>query len=225
MKTKRYLLAILTSLLLAVGCIVGDELTTLTVHPDGSADLVMFRSNLHSSKSGQDGERELAEYKASFESRGQEDMARIRDAGGTVVMASWTRNEPPFSNVVRARFPDAAAFEKFGTSRNDDGSLQITTKWQSDGRRRGILVRIITRPDGIDLSGLSVASVEKLRQRLASGISETRIAVAGGQITSASGFTVAEDRQSALLDANEIAKLLKSGGGKAELHLDWEVSE
>jgi hypothetical protein len=75
-------------------------------------------------------------------------------------MASWVRDLAPFANVVRVRFPDAAAFEKYGTSTNDDGSLQIATKWQSEGRRRGILVRVTTRPNDIDLSDLAVTSLE-----------------------------------------------------------------
>jgi hypothetical protein len=220
--TKRYFLAVLSSLLLVVGCIVGDELTTITIHPDGSADMVTFRGNLHSTQPGPDGEHELADYKASFEARSQDDLVRIRDAGGTIVTASWARDVAPFSNVVRVRFPDAAAFEKYG---KNDGSLQISTKWQTDGRRRGILIHVTTRPNDIDLSELAVASVEKLRQRMASGVSEIRIAVAGGRITDAIGFTVADDKQSALLDTNEIAKLLKANAGKAELHLNWEVAE
>lgn len=225
MNTKRYFLAVLSSLLLVVGCIVGDELTTITIHPDGSADMVTFRANLHSTQPGPDGEHELADYKATFDARSQDDMVRIRDAGGTIVMASWVHDLAPFSNVVRVRFPDAAAFEKYATSKNDDGSLQISTKWQSEGRRRGLLIHVTARPNDIDLSELAVASVEKLRQGLASGISEIRIAVAGGRITDASGFTVAEDKQSALLDTNEIAKLLKANAGKAELHLNWEIAE
>ena len=50
------------------------------------------------------------------------------------------------------------------------------------------------------------------------------IAVTGGSITSARGFAVASDKQSALLDLSQVAKLLQANGGKAELFLDWEVN-
>jgi hypothetical protein len=59
-KAQRHLFAVLSPLLL-VGCIVGDELTTITIHPDGSAQMVTFRINLRSTQSGQDGQRELAD--------------------------------------------------------------------------------------------------------------------------------------------------------------------
>jgi hypothetical protein len=223
MTTKRCLIAVLSPLVLLAGCIVSDELTTVTIQPDGSATMVTFRSNLRSTQSGQDGERELANYKATFDSRTQDDMVRIREAGGTIVQATWVREQAPLSNIVSVRFPNAAALEKFGTSKNDDGSLQITTQWQSNGAHRKLLVRIMARPGTLDLSQFTAPSIEKLRQQLADGISGTRIAVAGGSITGARGFAVAGDRQSALLDPSEIAKLLRANEGKAELHLDWEV--
>ncbi|HPM83914.1 MAG TPA: hypothetical protein PLF81_24575 [Candidatus Anammoximicrobium sp.] len=225
MNRTRHAFTLLAPLLLFAGCIVGDELTTITLQPDGSAEMVTFRSNLRSTQPGQDGERELANYKATFESRTQDDMARIRAAGATVVQASWVREQVPLSNVVSARFPDAAALEKFGTSKNDDGSLQITTQWESDGAHRRLLVRITAAPGALDLSQFAKPSLEKLRQHLADGISGTRIAVAGGAITGARGFAVAGDRQSALLDLSEIAKLLQANGGKTELSLDWEVTQ
>jgi len=225
MNWTRHAFALLTPLLLFAGCIVGDELTTITIQPDGSANMVTFRSNLRSTQSGQDGERELADYRVTFESRTQEDMARIRAAGGTIIQASWVREQAPFSNIVSVRFPHAAALEKFGTSRNDDGSLQITTQWESDGAHRRLLVRIMARPAALALSQFTKPSIEKFRQHLADGISETRIAVAGGTITGVRGFVVARDRRSALLDPSEIAELLQANGGKTELFLDWEVTQ
>ena len=225
MKTKRPLIAVLSPLVLLGGCIVGDELTTVTVDPDGAATMVTFRSNLRSTQSGQDGERELANYKATFDARSQDDMVRIREAGGTIVQAAWVREQAPLSNVVSVRFPNAAAFEKFGKSQNDDGSLQSTTQWQSNGAHRKLLVRVTARPGALDLSQFAVPSIEKLRQNLADGISGTRVAVAGGTITGARGFAVANDKQSALLDPSEIAKLLQAHDGKAELYLDWDVTQ
>jgi len=224
MKTTQGAFVLLTPLLLFAGCIVGDELTTITIHPDGSADMVTFRSNLRSTQSGRDGERELADYKATFESQTQDEMARIRETGGTIVQASWIRQQTPLSNVVSARFPDATASQKFGTLQNDDGTLRVSTQWQSEGAHRRLLVRIMARPDTLDLSQFTLTSIEKLRQNLADEISGTRIAVTDGSITSARGFAVASDKQSALLDLSEVAKLLQANGGKAELFLDWEVT-
>jgi hypothetical protein len=47
---------------LMAGCIVNDELTTITIQPDGSADIVKFRSNIRSSEKGRKGEAELQRY-------------------------------------------------------------------------------------------------------------------------------------------------------------------
>ena len=58
---------------------------------------------------------------------------------------------------------------------------------------------------------------------LADGISETRVAVTSGSITTARGFTVARDKQSALLNTSAINEVLRTGG-KAELYLEWEVT-
>jgi hypothetical protein len=58
----------------------------------------------------------------------------------------------------------------------------------------------------------------------ANGISETRISVTKGSITSARGFTVASGKQSALLNASAIDEVLRTGE-KAELYLEWEVTQ
>ncbi|HUT88302.1 MAG TPA: hypothetical protein VMY37_02290 [Thermoguttaceae bacterium] len=212
-------------LLLFAGCIVVDQLTTLTIHPDGSADLVIFGSNLHSTQTGEEGERELAEYRARFDSQSQDEMVRIREAGGKILQTSWIRQHAPLSNSVYVQLPDASVLEKFGTSKNDDGSLQITTQLQSEDVHRRLDIRITARPDTFDPSPLSFPDVRKLRQMFADGISETRVAVTSGSITKALGFTVASDGQSALLDLSETAKILQTSGGKAELYLEWEVTK
>jgi hypothetical protein len=49
------------------------------------------------------------------------------------------------------------------------------------------------------------------------------VALVSGSITAARGFTVARDKQSALLDARAIADIMLKGG-KGELYLEWEVA-
>jgi len=224
MTSTRCAFVLLILLLLFAGCIVGDQLTTLTIHPDGSADLVIFGSNLHSTQTGEQGERELAEYRARFDSQSQDEMVRIREAGGKILQASWIRQHAALSNFVYARLPDASVLEKFGTSKKDDGSPQITTQLRSDGVHRRFSIQITARPDTFDTTQLSSTDVRRLRQMFADGISETRVAVTGGSINGTRGFTVASDKQSALLDLGEIAKILQTAGGKAELYLEWQVT-
>src|SRR5689334_3482312 len=98
MKSKNYPLVPFVLILFAGGCVIGDQLTTFTLNSDGSADLVVFRSNLHSTEKGEKGEKELAEYKVKFDSQEDGDFQRIRDAGGQVMLTSWVRTRAPYSN-------------------------------------------------------------------------------------------------------------------------------
>lgn len=207
--------------LFAAGCVIGDELTTFTLNPDGSTDLVVFRSNLHSTEKGEKGEKELVEYRANFDKQTGGDFRRIRDAGGQVVMTSWVRTRAPFSNVVHAHFPDAAALEKYWTLKDTDNNPLITTQFQKDGARRRLTFRI-TLPEDNEQASAAPADANQLRQALANGLSETRFAVTEGAITTAHGFTVASDRQSALLNTGEISDLIRMGQGRTELWLEWE---
>jgi hypothetical protein len=218
-------LAVLLSVLLITGCIVGDELTTLTVHPDGSADLIMFRSNLRSTQKGDRAEAELADYHTKFDARTDNEFTRIAEAGGRLVDALWIRDQAPYSNAIHAQFPTASTLEKYCTMKNDDGSSLLTAHFSTDGPRRKLTLQIMLPPEKIDLAELSPSDVDQLRQHYADGISHMRIAVTDGSITAAQGFTVAADKQSALLNVSELAQLLQKGQGQAEAYLAWDVTQ
>jgi len=128
--------ALLVFLLLAVGCIVSDRITTLTVNPDGSAELVSFRSNIRSTLKGDRADKQLAEYRRRFDTQAGEDMARIREVGGEILKTVWVRDDVPYSNVVHARFSDASQIEKFCSTEDQDGLERVTTRFQSDGLHR-----------------------------------------------------------------------------------------
>lgn len=211
-------------LVVVAGCIVGDEVTTFTILPDGSADLVVFRSNLRSTEVGDKADKELADYKSKFDSQANDDFARIRSAGGRLVEASWIRQNAPFSSVVRANFPDAAALEKYWSIQDDAGNSLLTTKFARDGRHRKLTIRVTVPADQVKSESPEPTDVAQVRQATANGISETRIAVAGGTVSRARGFIVAGDRQSALLNVSEITELIRVGQGKAELFLEWDVA-
>lgn len=219
MNSTTYARSALFLILFVGGCVVGDELTTVTMNPDGSADLVLFRSNLHSTEKGDKGEKELAEYKMKFDTQEDGDFPRIRDAGGQVMLASWVRAQAPFSNVVHIHFPDTEALEKFWTVKDEEKRPLITTQFQKDGTRHRLTFRISVPEENEQAPAVST-DVQQLRQALANGISETRFAVTEGAITTARGFTVAGDRQSALFNAKEMSDLIRKG--KGEFWLEWE---
>jgi hypothetical protein len=224
MTSKNWFRGALICLAMLSGCIVSDQLTTFTLHPDGSADLVVFHSNLRSTEQGERAERELSDYRAKFDAGQQEDIVRVRAAGGKVVDASWIRPQPPLSYYVHASFPDAAALERFLTIRQEDGSPLITTRFQSEGPGRRLTVHVTVPADQQETQPTAAPDAQQLKQALADGISATRIAVANGSITAARGFTVASDKRSALLNEQEISDLLRQGEGKTELYLEWDVS-
>jgi hypothetical protein len=203
------------------GCLVSDQLTTLTINPDGSADLILFRSNLRSTQQGETGDRELAEYKARFDSREDQDLQQITEAGGQILESSWVRSEAPPANIVHAGLPTAAALEKYGTT-GSDGALATATRFLRDGSRRRLSIRITSSLSDEELAR-PAADAAQLKQQMADGISEIRIAVAGGAITASRGFTVAGDKQSALLDVDEIFRMLRDQS-EVELFLEWEVN-
>ncbi len=58
--------AVVIVLVVIAGCIVSDELTTLTIQPDGSADWIKFQSNIRSTEQGAKGAQELAKFADSL---------------------------------------------------------------------------------------------------------------------------------------------------------------
>ncbi len=214
-------IALLGLMAVLAGCIVGDQLTTLTVYPDGSADYVVFRSNLHSTQTGDKAEREVAEYRATFDARADDELVRINDAGGEIVETTWLRDETPLSNLLRAHFPDASALERFFTHHGDDGQSLIVTQFEKDGLHRRLAIHVTVEHKDGEPAPVDAA---QLVQSQANGLSLTRIAVPDGTITAARGFTVAGDKQSAVMNTNEMAQAIHDGQGTAELFLEWDVA-
>lgn len=209
-------------LLLSAGCIVSDQINTVTVNPDGSAELVMFRSNIRSTQKGEKADKELAGYRRMFDAQTDEGMARIREVGGEILKTVWVRDDVPLSNVLHARFSKASQLEEyFG---RQDGPVQITTQFQSDGLIRRLVFQVTLSSDALQTSPSAPSSGEEVRQAMANGVTENRIAFVNGSITSSSGFTVANDKQSALVNVSEVLKVLLDQQGQARFFIEWNVS-
>lgn len=228
MRTKPCTLAIGAVLLLIAagvgGCIVSDQLTTLTIQPDGSADLLLFTSNVHSNEKGVKADEELRNYVADFNAGKDADQARVAAAGGQIVEARWIRDEVPLVNLVRAKLPTAAALERLFTFKREDGTTAVQARFAAAGQRRTLSFHVALAADEQQQAN-SGPPTDDARQAMANGISETRFAVAGGTIVEARGFVVATDKQSALLDTRQIDELLRHATGPFELFLTWELAE
>jgi hypothetical protein len=220
---RAYFLAIAATMALLPGCIISDEVTTVTIRPDGSADLVKFNSNIRSTEQGSKGDEELRQYAEQFDARKNQDFKGIEQAGGKVHDTWWVRREAPYSNIISAWFPIAAALEKWGTIEGEEGQLRLTTHFAQDGGKRKLSM-VFLPPKDLRVDDITAPSLKEARQKQANGISEIRLVVLGGQITASRGWAVASDKRSALLALDEIAELLRTSPDRIEALLEWEVN-
>ena len=205
-----------------VGCIVSDSITTITIRPDGSADVVLFQSNVRSSESGARGEQELRQYVEAFDAARDQEQTRLREAGGEIVEALWIRRDAPCSNWILARLPGPPALERYFSISGPDGTTRLKSRFVQEGDLRRLVLELLPSKD---FALPKRETKEEVRRQQADGISATRIAVTGGTIVRASGFAIAADRRSALLDLDEIVELLAVSPRRVELMLEWRVEK
>ncbi len=220
-KTLRWI-TVAASIALLGGCIVSDQITTIIIRPDGSADLIMVQSNIHSSEEGEKGAQELKRFVEEFDAHQDAEEQRIKRAGGTVVEARWLRREEPFANVLVAKLPGASALEAFCTIKEENGGTTLQSRFTASGKRRKFSAAVSLPKD--EKPGEARSTIRALREAQASGLSETRFVVPGGLIVDSRGFTVAADKRSALLEPDQILEMLKEARGKVEIFLEWELT-
>jgi hypothetical protein len=219
--TRRLLLVTTAAIATLAGCIVSDEVTTITIEPDGSADCVRFQSNIRSSEEGAKGAEELKKFVAVFDAHEDEEYLRIREAGGEVREARWLRKAEPYANIMVARLPSARVLENYATIKNEKGDVVVRGRFTQMEKRRRFSIEI-SFPEEEKPKAPPEPSVEDLRKEQADGISEMRFAVSGGRIVESRGFTVAADRRSAVLEPKRILTLLQKEK-KVEVFLEWEL--
>jgi hypothetical protein len=207
---------------LATSCIVSDQITTLTILPDGSADWVRFQSNIRSTEKGEKGAEELRRFVEDFDGQRDPDIARIRSAGGEVLESRWVRRQEPYATLVVGRLPGSKALESFFTIPNEKGEPEVEARFSRNGERRRLTLAVSIPREEVPQTPRPTEA--ERRREEANGLSETRIAVGAGRILEARGFAVAEDRRSALLDPAEVLPILHAGGGKAEFFLEWDLA-
>lgn len=204
------------------GCIIGDALTTMTIDPDGSADLVVFKSNLRSNLDDEKKRREeIEKFEKDFEAGRGDPFDHIKSCGGEIIDSQWVKRSFPFSTLVRAKLPNAAALEKYATFGDSEDQLRVIAKFESEGTRRRYEIQMIPGRDDKPPAP-DPKDAESLRKQMADTVNEFRIVTAGGKIVDSQGFTVASDKQSALLEGRRINEMLRADR-KAVMYLEWEV--
>jgi hypothetical protein len=223
--TKTPLLATAAALASLAGCIVSDQLTTITILPDGSADWVRFQSNIRSTEEGARGAEELRRFVEEFDARRDPESLRIKEVGGEVLEARWLRKAEPYANIVVARLPNAKALEDYATIKNEKGEVVARSRFTQSGKRRRLSIEI-SFPEEEKPKAEPEPSPGEIRKEQANGISEMRFAVAGGRIVDSRGFTVAADGRSAVLEPRRILALVHAAREKekVEVFLEWELA-
>jgi hypothetical protein len=222
MKTYRSVLYVVALALCCAGCIIRDEVTTLTVRPDGSASLVLFHSNIRSTEEGAKADAELGRHVEDFNARRTDEFVRVERAGGVVEEARWLRQEAPFASHISATLPTAASVERFLAIEGEEGKLRLTTTYSAEGSRRR-LASVVLLPGDFKIPDEAARAPDKVRQERANNISETRIVILQGHITAAQGWTIASDRRSALLSPDELIRLARERPDRIELFVEWET--
>ena len=214
---------VLAAMLLAAGCIISDELTTITIQPDGSAEWTRFQSNVRSTEQGTKAEQELQKYATDFDTRQDADLARIAESGGEILDARWVRHEKPFATLVTARFATVDALKNFFTVKEESDAIVARPEFTANGNRRRLSICI---PIPADKAAATEPgpTCEELLARRADSISETRIVVANGHIVGAQGFIVARDGQSAVFNTRQLEELLRQHPAQIEIILEWDVT-
>lgn len=210
------------------GCIVRDELTTITVNPDGSAEWIRHQSNIRSTEKGTKGAEELQKFVDDFNARKDPELARMIASGGEIVEARWIRSIEPYATLVVARLPTATAVENFFTLKNDKDEVIARPHFTQNGTRRKLAISIPLPKDTEETEDPAAAknpSLRELRAQQANSISETRLVLARGHIVSSQGFAVAADGRSCLVDPTRIEELIRGRPESIELFVEWEVSE
>lgn len=210
------------------GCIVRDELTTITVNPDGSAEWIRHQSNIRSTEKGKKGAEELQKFVDDFNARKDPELVRMIASGGEIVEARWIRSIEPYATLVVARLPTATAVETFFTLKNDKDEIIARPRFTQNGTRRKLAVSIPLPKDAEDASDPTEKknpSLRELRAQQANSISETRLVIARGHIISSQGFAVAADGRSCLIDPTRIEELTRGRPESIELFVEWEVAE
>jgi hypothetical protein len=202
---------------------VSDQITTITIEPNGSAGWVKFQSNVRSTEKGAKGAEELRRFVEEFDTGKNSDFIRITQSGGEVLDAVWLRNAEPYANILTARFPNWMALEKFCTISDDKGTVVSRPQFTQNGNRRKLSL-MIPVPKHDQPAAQDELTLAQLRQDQANSISATRIAVTGGRIVASQGFTVGSDKRSALLEPTEIQKLLQTDLETVELFLEWDLT-
>ena len=192
------------------GCITKDEITSVVIDPDGAVSFSIYRLNITSDQKGEDGKKEFADYIRGLEEKNGSDIKDLVKTNATDVKITILRKAAPASVLISARWPSLKDFTA-GLSDDDINCTAISTE-----HTRGIRCKATITPS----KGKELPEPAKLR---ANSFSELRVALADGIIVKAQGFSVAQDKRSALFDMETLEKMENWEVPSATILLEWQI--
>jgi hypothetical protein len=204
--------------LLMSGCITKDEIVSFVIDPDGAVTFSTYLLNITSDLKGEAGKKELADLIRDYEEKQGSYFEIIAKANAKDVNVAILRKASPASGMITARIPslkDLAA----GLSGDDSNCTAVLTE-----HTRGIRCEFTNTPSkGKELpesKGKELPEPAKLR---ANSFSELRVALADGIIVKAQGFSVAQDKRSALFDMETLEKMENWEVPSVTILLEWQI--
>jgi hypothetical protein len=203
-----YMAAIAIMALLFSGCIVGDEIMNFVIDPDGAVTVSKYRANPTSDQKGENAKKEPADFVRDLAQKSGSDFSKLEKANAKDVKIMILRKAAPASFLLTARIPSLKDLAVYISDKDTDCTA-ISTE-----RARGIQCQLKLS------KGKAIPEPAKPR---ADSFSEYRFAIAEGTIIRAQGFSVAQDKHSALLDLEALEKLENLEVPSVTLLLEWQI--
>ena len=194
------------------GCITKDEITSVVIDPDGAVAFSIYRLNITSDQNGEDGKKEFAKYIRGLEEKSDAYFETLAKANAKDVKVTILRKDAPASVLITARIPslkDLAA----SLSDDDHNCTVISTE-----HTRGIRCEYTSKSKPSKEKELPEPAEPR-----ANSFSEIRVALAEGTIVKAQGFSVAQDKRSALLDWETLQKMDYWEVPSYAISLEWQI--
>jgi len=199
------ILAFLTS-----GCITKDEIVSFVIDPDGAVTFSTYVLNITSDLNGEAGKKELADLIRDHEEKKGSYFENLAKANAKNIKVTILRKTSPASGLITARIPSLKDFAA-GLGDDDFNCTALSTE-----HTRGIRCECIITPS----KGKELPEPAKPR---ANSFSEIRVSLAEGTIVKAQGFSVAQDKRSALVDMETLEKMENWEVPSATILLEWQI--
>ncbi len=202
-----YAVMICILVLFQSACVTGDEITSYVIEPDGAVSFYIYRSNLASDQTGENGKKDLDSYIQKLEQKQDDLFTKLAKANAQEIRVAVFRRISPASVLIAGQIPTLADFLAYGGEESECTPI-------SRERTRGFRCELSQEP-------LTEKGQSNVMPR-ADSFNETRFALAAGSFTGAQGFLLAENKRSAILDMDAI---MNSQTPTITVSLEWQMPE